>query len=170
MGQTPAILAEGSVLLGQLRLADNDQELKKVYKKKATQLRHEEFNNLYDTVNKINKVGRTIYKNDPVNYVLFESPWDSHSGSNVETYKGELQPSAHLVLAEELDADLSIYMENTGETDLLFYTGLNSEENSGITLSPGEEATKDLQEIGEGNSLSVENLSDNKSGEYTVKV
>jgi len=61
-------------------------------------------------------------------------------------------------------------MENTGETDLVFFTGTKTEENPGITLSPGEEATLELQEIGTGNNLSLENLSHNKTGEYTVKI
>ena len=68
----------------------------------------------------------------------------SYSGANVETY--------------------------TGETDLVFFTDIKSEENAGITLSPGEESTLDLQEIGEGSDLSVENLSHNNSGAYTVKI
>ena len=169
-GQDAAMLAEGTSLLNELREADKNQQHKKVSKKEATQIRHKMFNNLVTYVNKINKVGRIVFKDDLTKYVLFESPWGSHSGPNVESYKGEIQPSANLLLAEELDVDFSIYMENTGETDLVFFSGIKSEENPGITLSPGEEATLNLQEIGDGDNLSVENLSHNKTGAYTVKI
>ena len=169
-GQDAVVLAEGTNLLGQLRGSDYDQELKKLHKKNATQVRHDKFNHLYNTVNKVNKVGRMMYKDDPANYVLFETPWGSHSGTNITIYKGDIQPSANLILAEGLDADSSIYMENTGETDLLYSSGIITTDHPGITLSPGEESTLDLSEIGAGDNLSVENLNSTKTGEYTVKI
>ena len=169
-GQDAVILAEGTTLLNELREADKNQQHKKVHKKEATQIRHIYFNRLVDYVNNVNKIGRIVFKNDPAKYVLFESPWGSHSGSDVKTYKGELDPEGVGLIAEDLNTDDSIYMENTGETDLVFFTDIKSEENAGIPLSPGEEATLNLSEIGSGNNLSVENLSHNKTGEYIVKI
>ena len=63
-----------------------------------------------------------------------------------------------------------IYLENMGVTELKFFTGEKSEENIGVVLSPGEEATLNLNEIGNENNLIVENLSTNKKGEYLVKI
>ena len=99
------VLAKGTNLLGQLKGTDYDQELKKLHKKNATQVRHDKFKHLYNTVNKVNKVGRMMYKDDPANYVLFETPWGSHSGTNVTIYKGEIQPGANLLLSEGFDAN-----------------------------------------------------------------
>lgn len=74
-GQTPEILARGGELLTSLRESDSVQEVKKDEKRQATQERYQKFKNLYDTVNKINKVGRMVFANDPVHYALFESKW-----------------------------------------------------------------------------------------------
>ena len=57
----------------------------------------------------------------------------------------------------------------TGETDLVFFTGIKNEENTGIKLNPGEEASLNLHEIGDSNNVAVENLSHNKTGDYLVK-
>jgi len=74
-GQTPEILAQGSQLLESLRQADQAQELKKDEKRSATQERYQKFQIIYDTTNRINKVGRLVFENDPVNLPLFESKW-----------------------------------------------------------------------------------------------
>ncbi len=169
-GQTPEILNEGNLLLEKLRHADNVQELKKIHKKEATQIRRKIFNASYAKVNTINKVGRNIFKDRPEKYVLFESPWGSHSNNSVKTYKAEINAETSIIIAEELDLDLLIYLENTGTTELNFFTGEKMAENIGVDLSPGEEATLNLNEIGNGNSLSVENTSHNKMGSYLVKI
>lgn len=75
VGQTPEILAEGSALLDSLRQADQSQELKKDQKRSATQERYQKFRIIYDTVNRINRVGRLVFENDPVKRALFESKW-----------------------------------------------------------------------------------------------
>lgn len=75
VGQTPEILTEGSALLESLRQADQVQELQKDAKKSATRERYQKFQIIYDTVNKINRVGRLVFENDPVNLTLFESKW-----------------------------------------------------------------------------------------------
>lgn len=80
VGQTPEILAEGGSLLEELRQADQAQELRKDTKLSATQERYQQFQVLYDTVNRINKVGRLVFKDDPVKLALFQSKWPA-SGS-----------------------------------------------------------------------------------------
>ncbi|MCK6619695.1 MAG: hypothetical protein HUU32_04680 [Calditrichaceae bacterium] len=74
-GQTPEILAQGSQLLESLREADQAQELKKDEKRSATQERYQKFQIIYDTTNRINKIGRLVFENDPINLPLFESKW-----------------------------------------------------------------------------------------------
>lgn len=83
-GQTPEILAQGSEFLNNLRVADSAQEVKKDEKKQATQDRYQHFKNLYDTVIKINRVGRLVFENDPVHLALFESKWPSSSTTTTE--------------------------------------------------------------------------------------
>lgn len=74
-GQTPEVLNRGRQLHTELCQADRVQEIQKSSKRSVTQERNELFQELYDTVNKINKAGQIIFKNDLVNRVLFESPW-----------------------------------------------------------------------------------------------
>ncbi len=74
-GQTPEILAAGGQHLEALRQADRAQELKKDAKKSATQERYQKFQVIYDTVNRLNRVGRLVFESDPVKLALFESKW-----------------------------------------------------------------------------------------------
>ncbi len=78
-GQTPEILAQGPTVLADLRTADAAQEVRKVEKLQATQARYELFLRLYDTITRINKVGRLVFRDDPVHLALFESKWPTSS-------------------------------------------------------------------------------------------
>lgn len=80
-GQTAEILAQGSQLLAALRAADAVQEVRKDIKRQAAQTRYEIFVQLYDTVNRINKVGRLVFENDPVHLALFQSKWPMASAA-----------------------------------------------------------------------------------------
>ena len=83
-GQTPELLAQGSELLNELRAADTAQELKKDTKKQSTQDRYQQFKNLYDTVTRLNRIGRLVFENDPANLALFESKWPTSSAKVTE--------------------------------------------------------------------------------------
>lgn len=74
-GQTPEELAAGQICLDQLRSADAAQELQKDTKRSATQERYAIFSELYETTNKINRIGRAVFENDPIKYELFKSKW-----------------------------------------------------------------------------------------------
>ncbi len=74
-GQTAEKLAMGSELLNLLRVTDSTQELNKDEKKMATKDRNQQYINLYDMVNEINRIGRIVFKNDPVKLALFQSKW-----------------------------------------------------------------------------------------------
>lgn len=74
-GQTEAIRDAGQPLLENLRESDAVQEVKKDDKTSAKEDRHLIFKKLYDTVNRINKVGRLVFENDPVKLPLFQSKW-----------------------------------------------------------------------------------------------
>ena len=74
-GQTPEVITRGLDLLAELRDADAAQELKKDDKQAASQTRYQQFAQLYETVNRINKVGRLVFKDDPARLTLFESKW-----------------------------------------------------------------------------------------------
>lgn len=75
VGQTPEILSEGSELLKNLQTADSRQELQKDTRKQATQGRQQQFKNLYEMINKINNIGRMVFKDDPARLTLFASKW-----------------------------------------------------------------------------------------------
>ena len=74
-GQTPQFFTEGEQYLAELRAKDTVQELQKETKQQATQERYVQFQELYNRVNKINRVGRLVFKNDPIRMALFESKW-----------------------------------------------------------------------------------------------
>jgi hypothetical protein len=91
-GQTPELLAQGRDLLNDLRTADSAQELKKDTKKQSTQDRYQQFKNLYDTVNRINRIGRLVFENDPATLTLFETKWPSGSAKAAATETSEPNP------------------------------------------------------------------------------
>ena len=74
-GQTEELRLRGATLLQNLRETDASQEVKKVEKKMATQERHQICQSIYDNVNRLNKIGRMVFENDPVHFALFESRW-----------------------------------------------------------------------------------------------
>lgn len=74
-GQTEDFLTQGKDLYQQLRAANEAQELKKKEKVAATKVRREKFKALYDTVNRINKAGQVVFKNEPAKQVLFQRLW-----------------------------------------------------------------------------------------------
>ncbi len=78
-GQSVEILAQGSQLLAALRAADAVQEVRKDAKRQATLASYELFVQLYDTIVRINKIGRLVFENDPVHLALFESKWPTAS-------------------------------------------------------------------------------------------
>jgi len=83
-GQTPEVLAQGLELLNQLRSADTAQEIKKEERTTSTKERNEKFRLLYETVNKINKVGRLVFKDEPIKRALFESKWPAPGTKKIE--------------------------------------------------------------------------------------
>ena len=81
-GQSKETITEGQELLTELRKKDAMQELQKSAKTSDTQERYEKFRTLYDTVNRINKVGRKVFKDDLVRTPLFKSPWPKKGTDN----------------------------------------------------------------------------------------
>jgi len=74
------------------------------------------------------------------------------------------------LIKEELDTDAQILLQNKGLTKLLFFSGIKDDKNTGITLLLEEEIILTITDLGEGKSLSVENLSSDRIGSYRVKL
>ncbi|MCB0264359.1 MAG: hypothetical protein KDH95_15410 [Calditrichaeota bacterium] len=74
-GQTEAERDKGSQLLTALKAAETFQETKKDANYSATRERTKQLNEICETVNKVNKVGRRVFSGDPVNVALFRSKW-----------------------------------------------------------------------------------------------
>lgn len=74
-GQTPEFIQNGTQFLESLKSADQLQEQKKSLKQSVSEERHILFNELYETINKINKVGKMVFVNDSAKAVLFKSNW-----------------------------------------------------------------------------------------------
>jgi hypothetical protein len=87
-GQTLEIIQSGKDLYQQLREANVAQEIKKSEKHTATLDRQQKFADIYDMTNKINKIGRQIFRNDFKIRDLFESKWPKkQKGGEGETEK-----------------------------------------------------------------------------------
>jgi len=74
-GQTPEFIQEGTEFLESLKSIDKLQEQTKSSKQSVSEERHILFNELYETINKINKVGRMVFADDGAKLVLFKSNW-----------------------------------------------------------------------------------------------
>lgn len=168
-GQTSDELSKGTTLLQELRDADSTQELQKTSKKKATEVRHEKFEGLIDITNIINETGRIVYRDNPAELVLFESPWNYSHRQNNKVFKDEIAPDNTVTVAEELDPEMEIIIENTGRTDLEFYSGVYKDETPSIVLNEGNETIIKLTDIGDGNNINVKNLSPDTKGSYRVE-
>jgi len=84
-GQTSEHLTQGKELYQQLRQANESQELKKKEKLAATKTRRQKFTALQETIKRIQKAGRIVFKNDPANWVLFKNPRVNTKESEIET-------------------------------------------------------------------------------------
>ncbi len=91
-GQTDAVLVQGAQCLADLRAKDAAQEVQKDEKRKATLERHQKFQGVYDTVNKINRVGRLVFAGDATNLALFATKWP-RSGSPVTVVEESAVPA-----------------------------------------------------------------------------
>ncbi len=100
-GQTDAVLAQGAQCLTDLRAKDATQEVKKDEKRKATLERHQTFQGLYDTVNKINRVGRLVFTGNAVNLTLFTTKWPRSLSRVTVVQESEVPAPAEQPLAGE---------------------------------------------------------------------
>ena len=74
-GQTPEVIAAGRTLLTQMREAEAQQELKKAAKNAGNRKRYKQLDEIYETTNRVNEIGRLVFKNDPDKQALFKSRW-----------------------------------------------------------------------------------------------
>ena len=74
-GQTPEFIQTGEDLLQSLIKIDQIQEQTKAEKRSLSKERHSLFNQLYETINKINKVGQMVFAADSAKLELFRSNW-----------------------------------------------------------------------------------------------
>ena len=75
VGQTDADLADGERRFAALKQANEAQEQYKLTRTSVTAQRCERFAQLYNSVNRINKIGQTVFGDDPSTAVLFRSNW-----------------------------------------------------------------------------------------------
>lgn len=74
-GQTEEFVQQGTDLLELLKTNDSLQESSKVTKRSISEERHILFNELYETINKINKVGQMVFASDFAKLELFKVKW-----------------------------------------------------------------------------------------------
>ncbi len=169
-GQTPDEIQKGKDLLVKLRKTEYDQEHKKRDKKKATFCRNKLFKEIYDTVNKLNEMGRNIFSDDPENLLLFESPWPTYKKHKPKTFEGSILPENTIIVTEDLSPDTLIHVENTGSTDLLIFVNTNGETPEGSLINSGTELTAEISELGEGRYLKLFNNDKENTGTYMIEI
>jgi len=81
-GQTAEFLQQGADLLELLKTADSIQENTKITKRSVSEERHILFNELYETINKINKVGQMVFASDLAKKELFKAKWLTSKKAN----------------------------------------------------------------------------------------
>ncbi|MGK7931760.1 MAG: hypothetical protein AB4041_10045 [Microcystaceae cyanobacterium] len=82
VGQTTEEIETGEQLLDDLIKANQTQEEYKIKRTQVTSDRRVAYRKLYDGVNTINKVGQTVYADNPSVALLFASSWSSSSSSS----------------------------------------------------------------------------------------
>ncbi|MGK7931312.1 MAG: hypothetical protein AB4041_07750 [Microcystaceae cyanobacterium] len=75
VGQTSEFITQGEQLYDELCQANQAQEAYNIQRKAVTRNRQKAFRSLYDKVNRINKIGQIVFKDDDSTQVLFESSW-----------------------------------------------------------------------------------------------
>jgi len=80
----------GRELQAELRAADEVQEKQKVDSLSVTEERTQVFQTLYDKVNRINRAGRIVFKNDPVKAARYRSPWYQYRARQRQTAPEEV--------------------------------------------------------------------------------
>jgi len=78
-GASSEFADEGRTLLRALRSADQAQEAQKVDNLAATREQTEVFRTLYRKVNRINRAGRTVFRDDPARRARYRSPWHKYN-------------------------------------------------------------------------------------------
>ncbi|MCP4179586.1 MAG: hypothetical protein GY756_17645 [bacterium] len=169
-GQTPEVIQEGKDLLENLKDSDSVQELQKREKKEATEARHKKYNEIYDIINRLNEIGRNVFAHEPEKLLLFDSPWNSHHKKKSSVYEGIIEPVSTVVVAEDLDPETVLHIENTGETDLIVFVNTNGEIPEGNAIDPGTELTAELSELGEGKYLKIRNKDTKTVGSYKIDI
>jgi hypothetical protein len=171
-GQTVEVIEEGLKFYRTLRIANAAQEKKKDSKKESTKNRREKFYDLYEIVNKINKVGRTVYKSDRTKKNLFKSYWKNKSSLKIKSkiLKGNINPLTVSELAHNIRSNKKIKLSNTGECVLHFFYSNNSHKTNFKEVYPTQTLDVIVRELGEGNTLKVENIDQNIIGKYKVEI
>jgi len=170
-GQTPEVIDEGAKLFRSLKYSNSAQEKKKENKKESTKNRKEKFLELYEIVNKINKVGRTIYKNDKSKKNTFKSPWKNKSSKDktIKVFKGKINPLETSEITQNLRKNKKIKISNYGESILHFYNTNNSHKFHFKEIYPDQTLEILVKELGEGIILKAENIDETKIGKYKVE-
>lgn len=171
-GQTNEVIEEGKSHYRNLKISNSAQEKKKESKKESTKTRKEKFHELYEFVNKINKVGRTIYKNEKSKKNIFKSPWKNKSTKDLKPkiFKGNINPLEINEITRNLRINKRIKISNFGDTILHFFYNNNSYKTAYIEVVPEQTVSLPVKELGTGKILHVENTDKTKTGKYKIEI
>lgn len=172
-GLTKETIEQGRAEAQNLRTANKLQKQKKAENKLLTKERTHIFEQLYETVNRINKVGRMVYKTKKYERELFASPWKKPRQKQVETFEGLIDPNSETMITGDISAN-NLTFKNLGNTDLQIFRANNTTEKtnleSGYILKKEEIKKLKTSILGSGDMLIVKNLSQNKIGAYRVEI
>lgn len=110
-GQTEQDLTDGATLRKALGTADTAQETAKVTSTSETETRKKRFLVLYRRVNRINRDGRRVFKDDPEKRVLFKSPWPKPGKNGDETPPADAADNGTADDEEEEDKDIEVDLD-----------------------------------------------------------
>jgi len=168
-GLTEETILEGKQLYGNLKEINDLQKTRKNENKRKTNERKFKFRNLYETVNKINKIGRMVFKSEPHKRKQFVSPWKKSVQNNSEIIEGLVNPASTKIIIENL-ITTTITLKNTGEPSLTFFRSDDNAYKKYITLQKNEEKRLKISTLGTGKMLKIINNDENKIGAYRIEL
>ncbi len=167
-GLTEETVLEGKKLYQNLKEINDLQKTKKNENKRKTNERKFQFKNLYETVNKINKIGRMVFRNEAHKKELFISPWKKPTQNNSTVIEGLVNPVSTKMILENLN-NKTISLKNTGEPNLIFFRTDDNAYEKSISLQKDEEKRIRISSLGTGKMLKILNNDENKIGAYKVE-
>ncbi len=167
-GQTIEFVQKGRDLLRALRKFNAEKKLRDINNPDNDINNSEKLDILCEKVNKIIKIGKYLYANEPEKLLLFGTQLRRLNSGGKKVFEGQIDPESTITVAKDIKSDSPITIQNIGNTILTFYVSENGKLPVGTSLVPGENIKTELLLLGDGNLLKVCNKNSDEIGSYKI--